>query len=69
MLLKQNSSYCFKLNETAGVLWENLDKTRTSDYLIKKLTDIYEISNNQAKKDVGDFLKYGLKHGFIISND
>jgi hypothetical protein len=66
VLLKQESSYCYKLNETAGFLWQKLDKPRNSEELLKFIKDIYEIEDIQAKKDINGFIKNGLKHGFIL---
>jgi len=66
VLLKQESSYCYKLNETAGFLWQKLDKPKTSEELLKSMRDVYEIEDIQAKKDINDFIKNGLKHGFIL---
>lgn len=67
VLLKQESPYCYKLNETAGFLWQKLDKPKTLEDLLRSIKDIYEIENIQAKKDIDDFIKNGLKHGFIVS--
>lgn len=66
VLLRQESQYCYKLSETAGFLWQKLDKPRTSEELLKSIRDTYEIEDIQVKKDIDSFVKNGLKHGFIV---
>lgn len=67
VLLRQESPYCYKLSETAGFLWQKLNKPRNSEDLLKFIKDIYEVEDIQAKKDINSFIKNGLKHGFIVS--
>jgi len=66
VLLKQDSTYCYKLNESAGFLWQKLDKPKTSEELLKFMSGTYEVEDIQAKKDIDSFIKNGLKHGFIL---
>jgi len=67
VLLKQESSYCYKLNETAGFLWKNLDKSKSSDVLAELVLKHYVVEKKQVKKDVDFFLKNGLKYGYVLS--
>ena len=66
VLLKQDSAYCFKLNETAGFLWESLNKPKTVDELAKLVKSAYDIEEQQAATDVSMFIKNGLVQGFIL---
>jgi len=66
ILLKQNSTYYYRLNETAGFLWEKLGKQKTPEDLLKSIASTYKVEKTQVKKDVDNFLKSGLKYGFIL---
>ena len=47
----------FKLNEVGALILENLDGNNTTDDLVKKITENFEVSEDQAQKDVDDFIK------------
>ena len=64
-LLKSKDKYVYKLNETAGFLWELLSKKQSKQELIKALSNKYKISQSQAEKDVDNFLKYYLGEKLI----
>lgn len=67
-MLKRNSAYCYKLNETAGFLWEQLDRPKGSKDLAKLIFKNYNVEELVAERDVEDFLKQGIKHGFLFSS-
>ena len=53
------------LNETGVFLWEQLGTCETEDDLIKKLTNEYEVSDENARRDIANFLSELRKHEII----
>ena len=45
------------LNETATFLWENLQNGLNKQQLIDMLLQNYEVTNEQAEKNVSEFIK------------
>lgn len=54
------------LNETGAFLWENIKDDATEDTLAKALTEEYDVSLEQAKEDVCEFVKI-LKDKKVLS--
>lgn len=69
VIMKQDDPYCFRLNSTAGFLWENLQKPRTSEYLLKEMLKHFDIQEDKAKKDLDSFIKQGINDGFLIEKN
>jgi len=46
----------FTLNETAKVIWDQLDEHSTFDNLLQAITNSFEIDEATAKKDIELFL-------------
>ncbi|MBR4033831.1 MAG: PqqD family protein [Clostridia bacterium] len=44
------------LNPCGGFLWEALQEDRSFDELLRLLTDEYEVSTDQAERDIREFL-------------
>ena len=44
------------LNETGSFLFEQLNKKKTSEELIKSLLDAYDIDEETARNDVNEFI-------------
>lgn len=55
----------FTLNETGAFIWELIDGKRTVEELIAELTSEYEISAEEAEKDVLEFIE-DMKRYLII---
>ncbi len=53
------------LNQTASLIWENIQPKITVDEIIKKICQKYEISVEKAKKEAINFLDKYLKIGLI----
>lgn len=47
----------FTLNETGAYIWELIDGKRTVADIIEALVSEYEISDNEAEKDVFEFVE------------
>lgn len=55
------------MNDTAVFLWEAMgDGEFTEDVLVEKLTTEYEVSTEDARKDVEAFVAEMMKAGVII---
>jgi DNA-directed RNA polymerase delta subunit len=47
----------FTLNETAKVIWENLNEGADMSALIQTITDTFDIDRHTAEKDIAVFLQ------------
>lgn len=56
----------YTLNETGAFLWENIDGKKTLDDLINLLVSDYDITRDQAEKDVICFIE-DLGNYLIVS--
>ena len=48
----------FTLNETAKLIWENMDKVANEEALTILITDEFEVSHEIASADVSAFIKH-----------
>lgn len=48
----------FMLTETAACIWKMLPGASNEEEIITKITDEYDVSKEEAEKDVLDFLAY-----------
>ena len=53
------------LNESGAVLWKHMEKNRTREELIQEVLQEYEVSEEQARLDIGQFLTYLAKAGVL----
>ena len=49
------------LNESGAFLWKHMEKNRTREELIQEVLQEYEVSEEQARLDIGQFLTYLAK--------
>ncbi|MBR1867256.1 MAG: PqqD family protein [Clostridia bacterium] len=54
-----------KLNETAEFLWSFFKDEHTEEEGIKALTETYDVSDEEAKNGVSNFVKMMTEHGFM----
>lgn len=54
------------LNSVGEVLWKTLEKECTFYDLLKAVTDEFDVSEEEASKDIEDFLQQLDNHGFLI---
>lgn len=64
--MKENDSFCYRLNETAGFVWDRLQTPKTSQNLLTDILKHFDVNKELAFKDLEFFLKTGLKKGFLI---
>jgi hypothetical protein len=56
ILTREAKEKVFKLNKTAGYVWENADGTKTVKELVDKLCREYDVNASQALIDTKKFL-------------
>ena len=56
------------LNETGAFLWKNIEKGMDEKMLVKALMDEYEVDEETANTDVGEFVSL-LNNNGLIENE
>jgi hypothetical protein len=56
ILTKENEEKVFKLNKTAGFLWENCDGKKTVQELLEELCLKYDVDETKAFNDIIKFI-------------
>ena len=54
------------LNQSGQVLFEALNEKRSPDELVDILCDIYDVTPEQARKDVAVFISNLKKHNLLV---
>ncbi len=57
------------MNPTALFIWNLLEEERDFDELCSLFAAEYELTNGQAKEDVGDFLALAMEHNVILGGN
>lgn len=57
ILPQENNARLFKLNKTAGYLWENCNGAKTIGELIKELCSKYDVDEPSASQDALEFIE------------
>ena len=55
------------LNELAAFLWEQLKEPRDLEELIRLVTGEYEVSREEAEKDIREFIARLKEEGMVIN--
>jgi hypothetical protein len=63
-----DESLLFTLNETGAFIFQHLKTHTSTEDIMLKMTKIYHISPQKAKKDIQDLLKKLQKHHIISSH-
>jgi hypothetical protein len=58
-----------KLNDTAGFLWDRLEKPHTCEELTKALLDEYDVDLTTATQDVKHFLAEFRKYNLVVADE
>jgi hypothetical protein len=56
VIVDLNTKKYYQLNETAMFIWQQLEKGRTVGEIISAMTDVYDVSVNQATESVQKLL-------------
>ena len=54
------------LNETGAFLWKELESEKTAEQLVDSLMKEYEVSVEDASKDVAEFIDSLNAHNFLL---
>ncbi|WP_297132402.1 PqqD family protein [Terrisporobacter sp.] len=61
ILMPKNTSEGYEglisLNEVEALVWQNLEDCKNEDEILSLITNTYMVKQEDAKKDLGDFLK------------
>ena len=63
--LSMNFNGLITLNEVASFIWENINDCDKSQDLIKKVLEVYDVSEEQAKDDVEGMIYILSQNGMI----
>ena len=66
ILTRKNEEKVFKLNKTAGFLWENCDGKKTIQDLVKILCKQFDVNEEEALADIRVFVDQ-MKNMHLIS--
>jgi len=58
-------SVAVSLNETGAFLWKQLESEKTFDELVDALSGEYEVTPDDVKGDVSEFLELLKTHNFL----
>lgn len=65
-LLEPKQAFVRELNETAGVIWEHVKKPVSQEFLVQRLTTLYNKPRKECARDVNEFVGEYLKAGLLI---
>lgn len=65
VVLDLSSGYYFRLNRVATFIWPLLDGCHGLTDIVNKVVDRFAVSQRQAKRDVGDFIRQLLAENLI----
>lgn len=65
VLLDMESSYYFSLNETGTFIWRALEAGQQESEIIDGLLQAYDVSADQARRTVSDFLTSLRREGLL----
>lgn len=67
VLLDLNSKFYYSLNDTGRFMWQEFEGQQNVPVqrLLEKLTSQYEVSEDDAKRDIGEFIGNLVKEGLI----
>ena len=54
------------LNEVAAFIWKNLDESESSEILVEKIMDEFEVDRETATRDVIGFVSALYERGLVL---
>ena len=63
---RKNFNGLIRMNETGKFLWDSLHTECTEEELIQKLLSEYDVSREEAKKDIEEFTSGLRKAGILV---
>jgi hypothetical protein len=65
-LEKESESQMAILNEAGKFLWDLLQEEQTVETMTQAITDAYEVTAEEAKNDICEFIDHLIKHKLLI---
>lgn len=62
----ENFEGLIKLNETASLIWDEIDAGKDVEQIIETMTEKYDVSYDEAKEDVNTIIDQMKEKGFFI---
>ncbi len=66
LLISSATSMAHELNGTATWIWQNIEPPCSFDHLVKKMCQEFDLSSNQAIKDLEEFLSNLQQQELIV---
>ncbi|MCX7956954.1 MAG: PqqD family protein [Endomicrobia bacterium] len=60
------NSELHKLNDTGSFIWEAINANKTKDYILKKLTQFFDISYEDVEKDFEEFIEELIQKKLLV---
>ena len=68
MIVDLNTKQYFKLNETAALIWRNLERAKQIDEIVAELQSRYEVTSEQATASVEKLLEKLAANNLVQTN-
>ena len=68
MIVDLNTKQYFKLNETAALIWRNLERAKHLDEIVAELQPRYEVTREQATASVEKLLEKLAANNLVQTN-
>jgi hypothetical protein len=65
VLVDLNTKRYYTLNETAMLVWRNLERGRTKEEIVRELTDAYDVTAEHATASVERLLDSFIAHRLL----
>lgn len=68
MIVDLNTKQYFKLNETAALIWRNLESAKTIDEIVAELQSRYEVTREHAASSIKRLLEKLAANNLVQTN-
>ena len=68
MIVDLNTKQYFKLNETAALIWRNLESAKPIDEIVAELQSRYEVTREQATSSIEKLLEKLAANKLVQTN-
>ena len=65
VILDQNSEVYYGINEVGSHIWERVEEPRTVEELVESTSTAYDVSREECREDIEDFLTDLLDAGLV----
>ena len=68
MIVDLNTKQYFKLNETAALIWRNMERAKPIDEIVAELQSRYEVTREQATASIKKLLEKLAANNLVETN-